>query len=209
MSQCGVLKGTQLLGFRGKRKLQNIGVLNWFVTNCPTQPSMTPVLTRPQAPGEGESLVALWITDLFICFFFSIYLNGRSTSHKQRNEFHTPILKCGPKTNTCSSFNGVHQHTCSPVPFASVSFVCNKVSWPSNHRGAVWGSCFLAAVPCQLWPCCCVIISIGFNWGRNWSSTNELFKNKTHFCIKIACSNKCFVIPGFILNHYFIFKCYH
>lgn len=107
---------------------------------------MTPALTRPQAPGEGDSLVALWITDLFICFFFSIYLNGRSTSHKLRNEFHTPIWKCGPKTNTCSSFNGVHQHTCSPVPFASVSFVCNKVSWPSNHRGAVWGSCFLAAV---------------------------------------------------------------
>lgn len=64
---------------------------------------MTPVLTRPQAPGEGTPW---WHCELQIClsaFFFSIYLNGRSTSHKLRDDFHAPILKCGPETNTDSS----------------------------------------------------------------------------------------------------------
>lgn len=40
---------------------------------------------------------------VYLLFFFSIYLNGRSTSHKLRDDFHAPILKCGPKTNTDSS----------------------------------------------------------------------------------------------------------
>lgn len=55
-------------------------------------------------------------------FFFSIYLNGRSTYHKLRNEFHKPSLKCGPKTlaHPLTEFTSTPVHQSRLLP----SFLC-------------------------------------------------------------------------------------